>query len=69
MHRVWGRCLTPSLAALAAQVLSARELDNFPLVNVTHPDLARHPLFADAHVFEVELWATHGALPRRAHFH
>ena len=25
-----------------------RELDNFPLVNVTHPDLARHPLFRDA---------------------
>ena len=36
-----------------------RELDNFPLVNVTHPDLARHPLFRDAlennGVFEVEV--------------
>ena len=21
------------------------QVDNFPLVNVTHPDLARHPLF------------------------
>ena len=35
------------------------QVDNFPLVNVTHPDLARHPLFRDAlennGVFEVEV--------------
>ena len=39
--------------------VTSRELDNFPLVNVTHPDLARHPLFRDAlennGVFEVEV--------------
>ena len=35
--------------------LTDRELDNFPLVNVTHPDLTRHPLFADAQPFTVEL--------------
>ena len=34
---------------------TTRELDNFPLVNVTHPDLERHPLFAQAHVFKITL--------------
>jgi hypothetical protein len=32
-----------------------REIDNFPLVNVTHPDLARHPLFRDAHVITIDV--------------
>ena len=30
--------------------VTTRELDNFPLVNITHPDLERHPLFRDAQV-------------------
>lgn len=37
------------------RVLTSRELDNFPLVNVTHPDLSRHPLFAEASPFTVTL--------------
>ena len=39
------------------QVLTDRELDNFPLVNVTHPDLRRHPLYRDSSVFTVEVKA------------
>ena len=39
------------------QVLTDRELDNFPLVNVTHPDLSRHPLYRDSSVFTVEVKA------------
>ena len=35
--------------------LTDRELDNFPLVNITHPDLERHPLFKEATVFKVTL--------------
>lgn len=31
------------------------EIDNFPLVNLTHPDLERHPLFNDAQMMTVEL--------------
>ena len=34
---------------------AGREVDNFPLVNVTHPDLTRHPLFKDAFPFTVDL--------------
>lgn len=34
-------------------VVTPRELDNFPLVNVTHPDLHRHPLFKDAITFQI----------------
>jgi len=37
------------------RVLTPRELDNFPLLNVTHPDLERHPLSKDAHVFQVTI--------------
>jgi len=37
------------------RVMTSRELDNFPLLNVTHPDLQRHPLFADSHPFTVTL--------------
>ena len=33
----------------------SRTYDNFPLVNVTHPDLERHPLFAHAVVIDVEV--------------
>ena len=36
-------------------MLTERELDNFPLLNVTHPDLKRHPLFAEAQVFTATL--------------
>ena len=36
-------------------VVQDREIDNFPLVNVSHPDLERHPLFADAQVFTVDV--------------
>jgi len=32
-----------------------REIDNFPLVNLTHPDFKRHPMFRDASVFSVEV--------------
>jgi hypothetical protein len=35
--------------------LTDRELDNFPLVNATHPDLRRHPLFKSAKPFTVDL--------------
>ena len=47
------------------QRLTDRELDNFPLVNVTHPDLSRHPLYRDSNVFTVEVcartaWHVHG---------
>tara|TARA_B110001452_G_scaffold95433_1_gene78862 strand:- start:1506 stop:2804 length:1299 start_codon:yes stop_codon:yes gene_type:complete len=35
--------------------MTERELDNFPLVNVTHPDFERHPLYKDSHVFTVEM--------------
>ena len=41
------------------QRLTDRELDNFPLVNVTHPDLSRHPLYRDSNVFTVEVCARH----------
>merc|ERR1712032_370689 len=34
---------------------SDREIDNFPLVNVTHPDYDRFPLFKDAHVMKIEV--------------
>lgn len=37
-------------------VITDRELDNFPLVNVTHPDLRRHPLYGDSNVFTVEVY-------------
>ena len=36
-------------------IVTDRELDNFPLVNITHPDLARHPLFKEAEIFTVHL--------------
>ena len=39
------------------QQMTSRELDNFPLVNVTHPDLRRHPLYRDSSVFTVEVKA------------
>lgn len=35
--------------------VTSRELDNFPLLNVSHPDLKRHPLAKDAHVFTVDV--------------
>ncbi len=38
-----------------AKAVRDREIDNFPLVNVTHPDLERHPLFRDAHVITVDV--------------
>ena len=37
------------------RTVTERELDNFPLVNLTHPDLARHPLFREASPFTVDL--------------
>jgi hypothetical protein len=43
-----------------------REIDNFPLVNVTHPDFERHPLFKDAHVFTVEVHAVSRACSEHA---
>ena len=36
-------------------ILTSRELDNFPLLNVSSPDLDRHPLAKEAHVFTVDL--------------
>ena len=41
------------------QRMTDRELDNFPLVNVTHPDLSRHPLYRDSSVFTIEVYAQH----------
>jgi hypothetical protein len=38
-----------------SRVVTQRELDNSPLVNLTHPDLRRHPLFAEAQIFTVDL--------------
>ena len=38
-------------------VMTERELDNFPLLNVSHPDLERHPLAKEAHAFEVTVRA------------
>jgi len=35
--------------------ITARELDNFPLLNITHPDTRRHPLFKEATVFTATL--------------
>jgi len=35
--------------------LTSREVDNFPLANITHPDYDRHPLLRDAHVMTVEV--------------
>ena len=35
--------------------VTSREADNFALVNVTHPDLTRHPLFKDARVMTVDV--------------
>ena len=35
--------------------LTSRELDNFPLLNVSHPDLERHPLAAESHKIVVDL--------------
>uniref|UniRef100_A0A7S0IZ20 JmjC domain-containing protein n=1 Tax=Calcidiscus leptoporus TaxID=127549 RepID=A0A7S0IZ20_9EUKA len=32
-----------------------REIDNFPLVNVSHPDFERFPLFKDAHVMTIDV--------------
>ena len=62
-------------AAVASQVRTGpgqfesrptpREIDNFPLVNVTHPDYERHPLFKDAHVMTIDVRAPTSA-PRRA---
>jgi len=37
------------------RIVTGRELDNFPLLNVTHPDYARHPLAKDASVFQVTI--------------
>ena len=34
---------------------ASRTYDNFPLVNVSHPDSERHPLFAHATVIEIEV--------------
>jgi len=35
--------------------LTEREIDNFPLVNVTHPDYERFPLLRDAHIMTVDV--------------
>jgi len=37
------------------RVLGDREIDNFPLVNITHPDFDRHPQFRDAHVMTIDV--------------
>ena len=42
-------------AGVFEQSVTERELDNFPLVNVTDPDLERHPLFKEAQVFTAVL--------------
>ena len=50
-----------------SRVGTSVEIDNFPLVNLTHPDLERHPLFNDAQMMTVELApvATHSCSPPR----
>uniref|UniRef100_A0A7S4B0B4 Cupin-like domain-containing protein n=1 Tax=Chrysotila carterae TaxID=13221 RepID=A0A7S4B0B4_CHRCT len=34
---------------------SPTQIDNFPLVNVTHPDYERFPLLRDAHIMTVDV--------------
>jgi len=36
-------------------VVEDREIDNFPLLNISHPDLERHPLFKESHSFTIEV--------------
>lgn len=39
----------------AEPMITSREVDNFPLVNITHPDYERYPLLKEAKVFTVTL--------------